>query len=207
LADVDCFWSATYQAPGAAERLAAAVARYRLIGFTHYVRADDDGGWYLSDEGLAFWEMAVRLRQIASLAVPARLQPVVRQVAARFPQLTLLCHHMAGVRLDAAGQASGLAEVLASAALPNIHIKLSGYHYVNPVAWDYPYPACRPIVAALYEAYGAERLHWGSDYPVVRPAMSYQQALEAVGSQADFIATAERQRILGDSLAALLVRR
>ena len=138
--------------------------------------------------------------------MPARLQPVLRQLAERFPTVHFLCHHMAGARLAEGPDSPGLREILASAALPNIHIKLSGFHYVNPVAWEFPYPACRPVVQALYELYGPERLHWGSDYPVVRKAMTYQQSLEAVRMHCDFIAPTDLDRILGDSLHALLER-
>lgn len=205
-ADVDCRWWETYHLPGAAGRLREAVERYNLRGFTHYFDPQDDGSWYLSDEGLAFLKAAVDLKQIASFAMPARLQPVLRQLAERFPTLHFLCHHMAGVRLAEGPDGLGLREVFASAALPNIHVKLSGFHYVNPVGWDFPHPAVRPVVQALYDAYGPERLHWGSDYPVLRKAMTYQQSLEAVRTYCDFIAPADLPRILGDSLYDLLER-
>jgi predicted TIM-barrel fold metal-dependent hydrolase len=113
---------------------------------------------------------------------------------------------MAGVRLSEGADPPSLREVLASAALPNIHVKLSGFHYVDTVAWDFPYPRCRPVVQALYEHFGPERLHWGSDYPVVRKAMTYQQALEAVRTACDFITPADMPRILGDSLYELVER-
>ncbi|MCC7371870.1 MAG: amidohydrolase [Chloroflexi bacterium] len=206
-ADVDCRWWETYHQPGAADRLRQAVHRYGLRGFTHYFDPQDDGSWYLSDEGLAFLQAAVDLNQIASFAMPARLQPVLRQLAERFPSLHFLCHHMAGARLaEGPDGGQGLREIVKSAALPNIHVKLSGFHYLNPVGWDFPHAACRPVVKALYEHFGPERLHWGSDYPVLRKAMTYQQALEAVRTHCDFIASADLRRILGDSLYDLLER-
>ncbi|MGE3271097.1 MAG: amidohydrolase family protein, partial [Chloroflexota bacterium] len=61
-------------------------------------------------------------------------------------------------------------------------------------------------VQALYERYGPERLHWGSDYPVLRKAMTYQQALEAVRTHCDFISAPDMDRILGESLHDLLER-
>jgi predicted TIM-barrel fold metal-dependent hydrolase len=202
-ADVDCSWTESYHTPGAAARLAEVARAYDLRGFTHYVRADDDGAWFLSDEGMAFWRAAADLGQIASLALPARLQSTLREVARRFPSLPLLCHHMAGARV---AEPTLLDEIIASAALPNIHVKLSGFHYASAVAWEYPYPDCAPIVRALYERFGPERLHWGSDYPPVRRAMTYRQSLEAVRTHCPFIPAPEMARILGDSLWALLTR-
>jgi predicted TIM-barrel fold metal-dependent hydrolase len=206
-ADVDCSWTEVYHTPGAADRLTSAVRSYGLKGFTHYVRADDDGGWFLSDDGLAFLRAAADLNQIASFAIPARLQPVLREVARRFPSLPFLCHHMAGARAAEGPDSPLLKEILASATLPNIHVKLSGFHYVGPVAWEYPYPECGHVVRALYERFGPERLHWGSDYPVVRRAMTYQQSIEAVRTHCAFIPADDQARILGDSLNELLARR
>ncbi len=204
LADVDCSWSPEYHTPGAAERLERAVDRYRLRGFTHYVKADDDGGWYRSEEGLAFFGKAAELGQIASIAAPARFEPVVRELAARFPRLVILRHHMAGARVD---DRATLEAILPSAQLPNVHVKLSGFHYASPVPWAFPYPDCRPIAQALFDAFGPERLHWGSDYPVCQlRAMTYQQSLEAVRTHCGFIPPAAMARVLGDSLNELLGR-
>ena len=60
---------------------------------------------------------------------------------------------------------------------------------------------------ALYDSFGPERLHWGSDYPPVRWAMTYRQALEVIRTHcADIIPPLDMQRVLGDSLQDLLDR-
>src|SRR5439155_24410195 len=124
-----------------------------------------------SDEGLALGGKAAELGVVASIAAPARFQPTIRHLASTFPRLTILCHHMAGARV---ADPSTLEAILPSAALPNVHVKLSGFHYVSEVAWNFPYPDCRPVAQALLDAFGPERLHWGSDYPVCQlRAMTY----------------------------------
>ncbi|HVC34454.1 MAG TPA: amidohydrolase family protein [Chloroflexota bacterium] len=206
LADVDCSWMPTYHAPGAAQRLAETAERYGTKGFTHYVKAGDDGSWFLSDEGLAFLSVAAERQQIASFALPARLQPVLRQIAQRFPSVPFLCHHMAGAQASEAPPHPLFQEILASATVPNIYVKLSGFHYVAPVGWEYPFAACERIVRGLYEHFGPNRLCWGSDYPVVRRAMTYQHALEAFRTHCTFIPEDHRARILGENLHRLLTR-
>jgi predicted TIM-barrel fold metal-dependent hydrolase len=205
-ADVDCAWTDTYHTPGAARRLRDAVRSYQLRGFTHYIRPDDDGSWFSSEDGRAFLQTATELDQIVSISHRADFLPVVRRLAREYPSLTFLCHHMAGARAAEGPASKSLQEILAAAALPNIHIKLSGFHYVAPRAWEYPYPESRFVVQALYEHFGPERLHWGSDYPVLRRAATYRQALEAARTHCDFIGAADQARILGDSLADLLTR-
>ena len=72
---------------------------------------------------------------------------------------------MAGARVAEGPDSPALREILASAALPNIHVKLSGFHYVDTVAWEYPYPRCRSIVQALYERVRARATALGLGLP------------------------------------------
>jgi predicted TIM-barrel fold metal-dependent hydrolase len=197
----------TYHTPGAGKRLADAIDRFNLKGFTHYVKPDDDGSWFLSDEGLAFFRVALERSQIVSIALPTRLQPVLRQVAERFPSVPFLCHHMALARADEPEPYATFNDIIRSAKLPNIYVKLSGFHYVSAVSWDFPYRDCEWVVRGLYESFGPDRLCWGSDYPVVRRAMTYQHALEAFRTHCAFVPPDHRARILGDNLARLLSRK
>jgi predicted TIM-barrel fold metal-dependent hydrolase len=203
-ADVDCSWSTTYHTPGAADRLAQAAEQWPLKGFTHYVRGDDDGSWFLSEEGSRFFRKAEERKLIVSMAIGPQLQPVLRQVAERFPSVPFVCHHMAGARASESPPYPRLKEILASAKQPNIFIKMSGFAYVSQVDWDYPYSDTGWIVRALYEHFGPARLCWGSDYPVVRWYMTYRHALEAFRTHCPFIPEKDKAEILGGTLYRLL---
>lgn len=202
--DVDCSWSPTYHTPGAADRLAAIAERWPIRGFTHYLKREDDG-WLTSDEGSAFFQVAADLGLIASIAGAPLHEPALRQVAERFPTVPILRHHLAGVRASEPPPHEGLKQVLASAKLPNIYIKLSGFHYCSSVPWGFPYADTHWVIRALYEAYGPYRLCWGSDYPVVRKAMTYQHSLEAFRTHCTFVPEADKAWILGKTLEGLLV--
>ena len=118
--------------------------------------------------------------------------------------MPILCHHLAGAKADEAPPHANLNEILASAALPNIYIKLSGFHYCSTVQWGFPYSDTHWVIRALYERFGPYRMCWGSDYPVVRKAMTYQHALEAFRTHCTFVPDADKAWILGDTLAGLL---
>ncbi len=201
-ADVDCGWTDTYHTPGGAGRLAEAVEKYRLKGFTHYLR--DDFDWFESSEGLAFFEQAAELNQIASLALSPAWMPALRKLARRFPTVPFLCHHMASLKVGEPPPRPLLQEVLNSADVPNIHIKLSGFQYTSETAWEYPYSDCMWIVRKLYEAYGPERMCWASNYPPVARASTYQHSLEAVRTHCSFIAKADMDLVLGGNMERLL---
>ena len=204
--DVDCAWSATYHQPGAADRLRAMAERWPIKGFTHYLRHEDDGAWLYGEEGTAFFKVAEKFNLIASLAGAPRHQAAIRQVAERFPAMPILCHHLAGVKATDEPPHAGLQEVLASAKLPNIYIKLSGFAYCSQVNWDYPYADTQWIVRSLYEHFGPYRMCWGSDYPVVRFFMTYKQALEAFRTHCTFVPASDKAWILGKTLDGLLTK-
>lgn len=201
-ADVDCSWSPTYHTPGAAARLAETAERLELKGFTHYLA--DDYDWLESEEGLAFFGTAAEQGLIASLAFGAPWHPHVRKLARRFPELVILGHHMAGTRASEKPPYPNFEQVLESAEVPNIHLKLSGFAYVSQVDWEYPYSDTMWMVRKLYERYGPERLCWASDYPPVLWYMTYQQSLEAVRTHCDFIPEGDQELILGGNVEGLL---
>ena len=207
VADVDCSWWPTYHTPGADQRLAEAADQYHLAAFTHYISGEDDGSWLASPDGMAFFKVAAERNLIASLSCAPHHHKHIRTVAAAFPSLPILIHHMGMIKEDQQPPHVNAQEVLASAAHPNIYVKLSGFAYAASRKWDFPYTPTHWIVRALYEHFGPQRLLWGSDYPVVRQFMTYQHSLEAFRTHCDFIPEADQALILGQSLARLLEER
>ncbi|MAS33952.1 MAG: hypothetical protein CL610_08090 [Anaerolineaceae bacterium] len=201
--DVDSKWKASYHTPGAADRLQEAINRWHPAGFTHYLADEADAGdWFLSDEGLAFLECAHAHHLLASIHCRPQHQSAIRQVARQFPALRFLIHHMGHPPVL---EPEGLSEVLQTAACDNVFIKVSGFYYgtASP-RWDYPLVDMQPTVRALVQRYGASRLCWGSDYPVVRQWFNYRHALEIVRTHCRFIAADDMDLIMGDTLAGLL---
>ena len=134
-ADVDCSWTDTYHTPGAADRLAEAADKYALKGYTHYFRGDDDGSWFFTDEGDSdSFQTTADRGLIASLAMGPQLQAPLRKLAAQFPSITFLCHHMAGARAGEEPPYPNLKEILVSASTPNINIKMSGFGVCLPIS-------------------------------------------------------------------------
>jgi predicted TIM-barrel fold metal-dependent hydrolase len=204
-ADVDCSWMDTHHTDGAADRLAEAAEKYELKGYTHYVGGQD--GWFDTDEGGKFLDKNAELNLIASWAVGSDFHPTLRAIARRYPSVIFLCHHMSAPPAAEPPPYPKLSEILKSAEVPNIYMKLSGFHYVSQTPWEYPYTDAHRIARALYEHFGAERLCWASDYPPVSGFMTYQQALEVVRTHLTFIPDADKDLILGLNMQRLLEER
>lgn len=200
VADLDCPWSATYHAAGSAERLRALEERYELAGFTHYLGEHNDG-WMLSDEAEALFSAAGQLGLVASLAAGPGWQRDLRVLARRHPDVPVLCHHLGDVR---AGDHAGLYEVAASAAVPNIYVKVSGFHYVSERSWDHPWPDAVAALSWIFDAYGPGRLCWGSDFPASTRFCTFRQSLEVVRTHCDFFTPDDLRLVLGGTLRGIL---
>lgn len=203
-ADLDSSWSAAHHAPGGAGRLRRMAARWPIKAFTHYLDRAEDGWWLLSADGQGIFAAAAELGLAASLACYPHQLPAVRALAERHPRVPILLHHLGHPTLGPGTAKEKLDQVLACAALPNIFVKLSGFAYAAERPWDYPYPAVQDIVKAEYDAFGPRRMCWGSDYPVVRAAMTYRQSLEAFRTHCDFVPKEDQEWILGGNMAGLL---
>jgi L-fuconolactonase len=202
-ADVDSMWSDTYHTPGAAKRLEAAAERWPMKAFTHYVSGEDDGSWFNSPEGIDFFNTAEQLGLIASIALSPQHQPELRKVAERHPDLNILCHHMSSLSAHGDDARSKVDNVIESSKLPNIYLKLSGFHYLTDTTWNFPYKDTRWVYEECYEAFGTNMV-WGSDFPVVKTSMTHLQALEAFRTHCDFVSDDDKAAILGGTLEGLL---
>jgi predicted TIM-barrel fold metal-dependent hydrolase len=182
--------------------LEALCDRYAPAGFAHYLR-DDNDGWLAGAEADEVFAIAAQRRLIVSLGAGPSWQADLRRLAGRHPGVPVLCQSLGGIWVHD-GRADGLGEVLASAAVPSIHIKLAGCHYACPDGWDYPWPAVLDAVARLHDAYGPHRLCWGSDFPAGGRYCTYRQSLEVARRHCPFIAPEDLTGVLGGNLARLL---
>jgi predicted TIM-barrel fold metal-dependent hydrolase len=99
-----------------------------------------------------------------------------------------------------------MALVQAAAGCSNVFIKYSGMGNVAAPDQEYPYTDLQAIPRALATTFGAERMVWGSDYPVSRRYMTYRQALSLLTRHGPFEAE-ERQLVLGGNMLRLIEER
>ena len=69
--------------------------------------------------------------------------------------------------------------------------------------WDYPYTEAQELIRGMRDRFGAGKLVWGSDMPNVERFCTYKQSLDYVRRHCGFLSAAEKDRILGDNVAAL----
>ncbi|GAB5376596.1 MAG: amidohydrolase family protein [Acuticoccus sp.] len=202
-ADLECVWSPAAGTPGAADRLAAAIDRWAIRGFTTYLAETQDGSALIDAEGEAFFALAERRGLIASLSLMPHQMDALAKMAARHPALPILLHHQMyfGPRSATGPESLAIAHKVAAAS-PNVFVKLSGPGNIAAADAEYPYRALRYIGAGLLGAFSSARLVWGSDFPVSARHMTYRQSLDCVRRHGP--PGADLGAILGQNMARLL---
>jgi L-fuconolactonase len=201
VADLDSFWSSTYHRPGAAQRLRSLAEAMPLAGFTHYLAPQDDG-WLESNEAEMLFSEVARHRLLASISCHPHQVAALCHLALCHPDVPVLLHHFAHVRVV---DPETVQQLLACKSVENVFVKVSGFYYATAgPKWDFPIRDVQEIVRILVGELGPDRLCWGSDYPVARQFITHRQSLDILRTHCDFIRPADRDKILGDTLAAIL---
>jgi L-fuconolactonase len=176
--------------PDAPRRLEELVARQPGIVATRF-HAHRGKAAYLDsfhDQGVrALWEKAVQLGLIVELHIGPDYAAQVAEVLRQIPETIVLIDHLAEPHL---GNAVEFAQVLELAAFEQVYMKLSG---LNHFAADEPlYTSARPFTRRVIEAFGPERMVWGSGAPQI------------VDAHLEDYSEAERMQVKGGNLARLL---
>jgi L-fuconolactonase len=203
LVDLDSHFGPDYHRRGAADRLRAVVDRYAPGGVSHYLAAEDDG-WLSSAEGDRFLAAAEEAGVVVNLAARPVWGPAIRGAARRHPGVTILLNHLGTVMLHPGGLEEGLRLVVDDEDLPNLVVKVSGWAYGTDRPWDYPYADRLAVVRRFHEAWGPDRLAWGSDWPSLLPHHSYRQGRELLAEHATFLTRADLDKVMGGTLARVL---
>ena len=149
---------------------------------------------WLADGSLDwFWDDAERHHLPLMLFVPGQLRAIAL-IAARHPSLRIILDHLARPidrRNDEAF--ADLDDLLALARHDNVAVKASALPCSSTE--PYPFPGLERHIRRVYEAFGAQRMLWGTDYS--RLPVPYREALRHITQGLGFLSAEDREWILG----------
>ena len=156
----------------AGRRIAALATHSKLVGIRATFTGETDEGWFLRPEIAPALEMLIS----HDLALDALLRTphlaALRSLARRHPDLRIVVDH--GAKPDIAGRAwqPWAGAMVALAGCGNVFCKLSGL--ATEMAPGQPLEDALPYARQLLECFGADRVMFGSDWPVMRLATRYE---------------------------------
>jgi L-fuconolactonase len=159
-----------------------------------------DAGRVDDPEAEWFWSFAEDEDVPVMLLASGQLDAVGTLARAQ-PGLRLAVDHLGltGQHTDAA-IASEIADLVALAELDNVSVKATAAPCYSTE--PYPYPALHPFLRQLYDAFGPERLFWGSDLSRLRG--SYADLVRLFREDLDFLSPADVEAVMGRSVLTWL---
>jgi L-fuconolactonase len=147
-----------------------------------------------------FWAFAEEEQVPVMLLASGQLE-ALGDLARSRPGLRLAVDHLGltGQATDAAA-APEIEQLVGLAGLANVSVKATAAPCYSTE--PYPYPALHPLLRQLYDAYGPQRLFWGSDLSRLRG--SYADLVRLFREDLDFFPPADVAAVMGRSVLAWL---
>ncbi|MEO5958442.1 MAG: amidohydrolase family protein, partial [Opitutaceae bacterium] len=162
--------------------------------------------WLNSEAHERLWRSAESLRGILNFFIlPTQLARLATMLE-KFPGVRVVIDHLARIELAAATLDRDVAELVRLARFPNVWVKVSELNNMSR-AKQYPYRDTHEVVKRVYDAFGPDRLLWGTGFPAgtraqaARPTLDQELAL--MRTEIPFFTPANREKILGRNAAAL----
>jgi predicted TIM-barrel fold metal-dependent hydrolase len=167
------------------------------------VRVNYGFEWLANGMANWFWDAAERAN-VPVMFLTNGQNALMGKVAERHPGLTLICDHMgistAFMRDGTIANEVGIVASLAK--YPNVSVKLSSI----PLFSNQPYPwrDVIPHMHRLFDAYGPQRCHWGTDMTNSFGKATLRQRITQFTEELPFLTESDKDWIMGRSLLARL---
>jgi L-fucono-1,5-lactonase len=175
-------------------------AHSKFKGVRHLVESEPNDDWLIQPAVLSGLRQLSRYRLSYDLLVHTRHLKYVPQVVEAVPELSFVIDHVAKPPI-AKNEIKEWSQALKPlASYPNVHCKLSGL--VTEANWtSWQTDDLRPYVEYALELFGADRLMFGSDYPVCLLAASYDRVLDAFQEILEPLSDVDREKIFSKNAA------
>nr|WP_091911331.1 amidohydrolase family protein [Mesorhizobium sp. YR577] len=183
-------------APAVLKRLAG---HQKFRGIRPMLQDIDDTFFILAEHRVAVLEALPSLGLTFDALVQPRHLPVIAALADRLPELKIVVDHGAKPFIAKGVIEPWASDMAALAQRPNVFAKISGL--LTEAGADRSAAALKPYVDTLLSAFGPERLMFGSDWPVVELATTYDDWWRVANELTAGLSEAGREAILGGTAA------
>lgn len=187
--------------PNVADKLEYWMTEQGLSGMRfspiYYIGKDE---WMTSPAHHRLYQKASKLRAVFNYFISTPQLPKLEEMVAKYPEVRIVIDHLARIDLKAADPLPEFQKLLRLAQYPNVWCKVSELSSAT-VTMEYPYRDTFPWVRRMYDAFGPDRLLWGTGFPGVtrveagRPTL--RQELDLIEKEIDFFTAEDRAKILG----------
>jgi len=186
--------------PQVEERLRFFSGYNKLHGFRHIAQAEPDDRFLMRQDFLRGVRCLREFDFTYDILIFPKHLPAALELVAAVPEQRFVIDHLAKPEIKA-GQTKGWeAQMREIAQNQNVYCKVSGM--VTEADWSkWKNSDFAPYLDVVLEAFGAERLMFGSDWPVCLVAASHAQVVGIVEDYLETNAPAAKQKVFGENAA------
>ena len=185
--------------PDSRERIATWRQQPGMLGLRYTVLNDPARQWMRDGTLDWLWKAAEDARVPIALLATDSLK-VIGQIAEHHPGLRLTIDHLGGrggtTTLKDAAAMTHIPDLLALAKYPNVAVKATGAPGYSSEA--YPYPAMHTYLRQIYDAFGPQRMFWGTD--ITKMPCSWKQCVTMFTEELPWLSAADKKLVMGDAL-------
>jgi L-fuconolactonase len=180
------------------EQLARWTRHLKFVGVRHIVQSEADDHFLARPAFLRGVRLLSKFDLTYDLLIREDQLPAAQSFADQLPAANLVVDHLAKPKIASRELSPWRENIRALAERPNVCCKLSGL--VTEADWNDWQPSdLYPYLDVVVEAFGAERVMWGSDWPVCRLAASYTQVKALTDRYFASYTAAEQARVYGQN--------
>jgi L-fuconolactonase len=181
--------------PAAPDHLTKLVKEDRFRGVRLSPGANAAGEWINGPLMPPLFKRCDELKVPMTLLIPIVRVPDTQKLIEKFPDLTVVIDHMADCPLD---KPQELEKLIALKRYPKVFVKIS--HTWSLSKQEYPWRDSQEHVKRLHQAFGPQRLMWGTDWPVSERHSTYTQALTSVRDEMKFLNDEDKSWMLSKTI-------
>lgn len=171
-----------------------------FVGVRHIVQGEPDDEFMLRPDFRRGIAQLAEFGLVYDLLLYPRHLPVATKLVKEFPRQTFVLDHIAKPSIAAAQIEPWDRQIRELAQCLNVSCKLSGM--VTEARWkQWARDDFRLYLDIVFEAFGADRLMIGSDWPVCTVSADYKSTMGIVTSYIEQLSPRERDGILGENCA------
>lgn len=157
--------------------------------------ADASGDWICGPLMSPLWKRAQSHSVPMQIYAPITRMPDLVHLIEQCPDLDIVIDHMADCPID---QPQELEKLIALSRYPRVFVKIS--HMWSISKQPYPWLDAQEFARRLYDAFGPQRLMWGTDWPVCKSWTSYDKTLSVVRDDMSFLNEEDKRWILSKTV-------
>jgi len=167
------------RSPDVRSQLKALARNPKLVGVRHIVQSEPDDRFLLQPDFLRGISALEDLDLAYDILIYTKHLPIAAEFVQRFPRQRFVLDHLAKPSIKSGDIDFWAQGIRRLAEFPNLFCKLSGL--VTEADWQHWEPEqIVPFLDIAFEAFGPDRLMFGSDWPIFLVAASYARWVEVV---------------------------